>query len=659
MKKISILLCAATAIAALSCNKEVQDVQEPLTPQTPEVELVPMTFTATTTETRTVLDEDHVSIKWLSTDKISVWDGHNNREFTSNGEGTKVKFNGEAADAQDYLALYPYDANAVFGGISAHTTLAADQEPVNGSFANGLNINAATSADKTTFFFENVMSVAKFTLDATKLGGKTIKSVKFASTYPLAGDVNVLFSNEGISASAGDATVKEVTMTSESGLADGTYYFVVLPNAGGEISMTFESTDGFIARKTATLSNPFTAGYIKNLGTVQGLVWTKVFFYESFDKCTGTGGNDGSWSGNIATNAITTDNEGWTIGNNNNWGGSHCIRLGTTKIKGEAVTPTLGFEIAQAFISFASAAWAEESSLIQLHFEEGTGSEVQSLSPTALSNHGFGEHTATLNNVTEDSKLVFSASDYRFWLDEVLIYVGDKTLAFELARCSAPDEPETVNAPVITPESGTYTTSQTVTISAEGADKVFYGINEEPTTEYTAPFTVSSSCTVKAYAVKGDIASEVTEAVYTIVLPGSVDIKYDFSEISFTGWSSSYAEHVVEYPAATVTFASASKQSSTITNIPVTKGGDVELVLKQGTMTKVKFVCQQWATKKQTITLHYSTDGGDNYTSTSVTSTNFQIEKSDLPSGTNAVKITFSSNSNQVGISYVEFTMVN
>ena len=270
MKKISILLCAATAIAALSCNKEVQDVQEP---QTPQVELKPMTFTATTTETRTVLDEDHVSIKWLRTDKISVWDGHNNREFTSNGEGTKVKFNGEAADAQDYLALYPYDANATFMGSSAHTTLTADQEPVNGSFANGLNINAATSADKTTFYFENVMSVAKFTLDATKLGGKTIKSVKFASTYPLAGDVQVQISPEGISASAGDATVKEVTMTSASGLADGTYYFVVLPNAGGDISMTFTATDNSSATITANLKKAFTAGTIKNLGTVQGLTW--------------------------------------------------------------------------------------------------------------------------------------------------------------------------------------------------------------------------------------------------------------------------------------------------------------------------------------------------------------------------------------------------
>ena len=92
MKKLnSILFCAVAAFAVASCNKEAQEVPEA------KSDLVPMTFTATTTETRTALDEDHVSIKWLKTDKISVFDGTANRMFTSNGEGTTVQFTGEAA----------------------------------------------------------------------------------------------------------------------------------------------------------------------------------------------------------------------------------------------------------------------------------------------------------------------------------------------------------------------------------------------------------------------------------------------------------------------------------------------------------------------------------------------------------------------------------
>ena len=37
-----------------------------------------------------------------------------------------------------------------------------------------------------------------------------------------------------------------------------------------------------------------------------------ALFYESFDQCDGTGGNDGAWSGSIATGQFITDNEDWT-----------------------------------------------------------------------------------------------------------------------------------------------------------------------------------------------------------------------------------------------------------------------------------------------------------------------------------------------------------
>lgn len=131
---------------------------------------------------------------------------------------------------------------------------------------------------------------------------------------------------------------------------------------------------------------------------------------------------------------------------------------------------------------------------------------------------------------------------------------------------------------------------------------------------------------------------------------------YDFSQIEgLSDWGTSYSKRSVEYTEATVTFASANKSTQTITNVPVTKGGDVELILTSTCaasydIQNASFVCTQWGSKAQTITLHYSTDGGESYTSTGTTSTNFSISKNNLPSGTNAVKITFNSTSNQVGI---------
>ena len=132
----------------------------------------------------------------------------------------------------------------------------------------------------------------------------------------------------------------------------------------------------------------------------------------------------------------------------------------------------------------------------------------------------------------------------------------------------------------------------------------------------------------------------------------AAEINLDFTKIDgFSSWDNSYTKRVVEYDEATVTFTSANKQSGTITNQPVTKGQPVEVVMKDGaTLSGVTFVCTQWTTKSQTITLHYSVDGGKNYTSTNITSTNFTITSEELPLGTNAVKITFNSTKNQVGI---------
>ena len=132
---------------------------------------------------------------------------------------------------------------------------------------------------------------------------------------------------------------------------------------------------------------------------------------------------------------------------------------------------------------------------------------------------------------------------------------------------------------------------------------------------------------------------------------------FKFETIGTEGWSNSYAVHSYAYDEGTVNFTAASKQTGTITTMPVTKGQPVEFIMAKGyTITAASFKCQQWSTKAQTITLHYSTDGGENYTSTDITSSNFTISSDELPTGTNAVKITFSSTSNQIGVESLTLT---
>ena len=131
---------------------------------------------------------------------------------------------------------------------------------------------------------------------------------------------------------------------------------------------------------------------------------------------------------------------------------------------------------------------------------------------------------------------------------------------------------------------------------------------------------------------------------------GSSNQTYNFADMDdFANWGTGYSKRTTTFSDGSyVELASACKQTATITDCPVSKGGDVIFKAPTGsTISALTFICTQWTTKTQTITLHTSTDG-TNYTKTTVTSSNFTLTANNL-SNVVAVKFTFSSTSNQVG----------
>lgn len=151
-------------------------------------------------------------------------------------------------------------------------------------------------------------------------------------------------------------------------------------------------------------------------------------------------------------------------------------------------------------------------------------------------------------------------------------------------------------------------------------------------------------------------------ALFTAVLPGMAEkVDLAFTSIGNTGWSSSYAQHVVTGTGYKVTFSSASKQTGTVTTVPVMKNTDVVFeITDDNTLKDVKFNFVQWGTKTQSAKLSYLTKGASSYkdiqTSAVKVTTTLNISTGDLPANVTAIKLT-TTEANQIGVSSIEYTL--
>ena len=97
-------------------------------------------------------------------------------------------------------------------------------------------------------------------------------------------------------------------------------------------------------------------------------------------------------------------------------------------------------------------------------------------------------------------------------------YNSNKTYGYSL-RCIVDEV--SVASPTVTPPSGAYIDGTEVTITASAGASIYYTLDgTEPTAAspvYLAPFRLTSSATVKAKAYVGDIPSDTTTAILTIL----------------------------------------------------------------------------------------------------------------------------------------------
>lgn len=154
-----------------------------------------------------------------------------------------------------------------------------------------------------------------------------------------------------------------------------------------------------------------------------------TIFKETFDQCASTGGNDGSWSGSVASGSLTdgsTDNSGWkfTAG----YTAKQCAKLGSSSNKGSATTPALGAAATGALtLTFRAGSWSGDGSTLALSVTDG------SITPSSvtLTDGAFNTYTATISGATPATKITIesTAKKNRFFLDDVEVKKGGEAIS--------------------------------------------------------------------------------------------------------------------------------------------------------------------------------------------------------------------------------------
>lgn len=303
MKKVNAFFCAVTAIAmcAVSCTKEEQKGNE----NYGEVsKLSPMEFTTENPDTRTYLEGK--SVKWSPEDKIGIFDGSGNRTFTVDAEQKGI-FTGEAAEAETYYAIYPYNSDATFadGKITYKKSWSSHWCAPN-NFPKESAVLAA-KADGNHLQFKHLCAYFKITIPENSDVWQVV--VFSAGNRPISGTFELTFEADGtpvinpLSISGeqfGQAGISAPNNSDGKNFEPGDYYIPVLPvelSSGFNLKITHR--DESVTRVHTGKSVKLTAGKIINLGTVKK---TDAFTFDNFEsgelsKTRFQRGNDGIYSG--------------------------------------------------------------------------------------------------------------------------------------------------------------------------------------------------------------------------------------------------------------------------------------------------------------------------------------------------------------------------
>ena len=602
--------------------------------------------------------------------------------FLGNVNGTL-----DSQEEYDWYAMYPYSsyvpgpANTGSGYMTIGCAASGTQTQTgNNSLAHVAGKNfplvgkayAVPAGSAPALAMTHVATLLEFEVTNSLDEAITVSSIQFTAPEALVGTFYIDFTdtaNIEAESSGTSYTSKSATLIVKNGEAiaagaSAKFYLPVAPFTAAanaklsiEVNVTSGEKVGALAKEiTLAAETSFKSGKIKNVKVNYDAEFVEEGYALPFS-------DDFAWVKKDENNGTlsVSDLSSYYSAASNVYGSVGELKFGASSTRGSLTTAP--FNLSQPFTVVVDAmAYSTDTAQLTVTVNGVTKSSGN------LVTGAYKKYVFEFDAATAASTIKFDITGKRGYIDNLEIVAGH----------------DYVLPPVLTITSGGVTAShegETATITYSVENPVD-GVNATATADVDWIEDIDCSVSGKvSFTVLENTEEAIREGNITVVY-GSVSktvvvtqaakpaeggsavvetlVAFDFTAISgFSSWGSSYGKHTVEYDDASVIFTSANKQTGTITNMPVTKGQPVEIIAKNGaTMKAVKFTCQQWTTKTQTITLHYSINGGTSYTTTGKTSSNFSIEHTELPAGTNAVKITFSSSSNQVAIKAADVTFL-
>ena len=251
-----------------------------------ESQMVPLTISATTSSTRTALDEDGTTVLWQERDQIAVYDYKTTKHIFSSTIGTDghTKFSGQiTAKSQYFAAIYPYilASDNASSNSELSATLPNIQYAVECNFPE-CSVNESTSVcnisvakgernldgSPAVVTFHNVGQLLRFTIPDYAAG--QISRIQFTAPTPVAGKLNINYSGESpvVSIASNENTVITVLPPrGSSTFSAGTYNIVTAPVSLTGFSMSFTAgSNTYSLSSNSTFGG--TAGHVYNLGSV-------------------------------------------------------------------------------------------------------------------------------------------------------------------------------------------------------------------------------------------------------------------------------------------------------------------------------------------------------------------------------------------------------